>query len=121
MIEKVVLPKYVADAIKELQKYHDNQKIVYLAFKAGSLAKNIQIIANFAADNFDEFLNALVNGYEVEQTPEERIKQKFDHAYNIYLYNINPAGWGFCEGVKTVLNEYGTKIPGINAPEDDGE
>jgi hypothetical protein len=74
-----VLPKPVDKAIKRLREAGlSNFELIWRTSDAQRYhnVEEIQVIANYFRNkkNYDDLLEALVNGYEVEQTPEEQIK-----------------------------------------------
>ncbi|TYS25139.1 hypothetical protein FZC71_00910 [Bacillus subtilis] len=62
---------------------------------------------------------ALVNGYEVEKTPEEKVREYFEGLHrDEYLTRSRDEAHGLeCEitGVENTLNLLGIKIEGVNA------
>lgn len=115
MSEIVKLPREVAEAIERFRNIGcDNASIIY-TFASGEDKNNIDF-ANYAADNFDTLLQALVNGYEVEQTPEEKVREYYelnkpDEYMNQNQFNIQAA---VREGVLNTLNLLNIKIKGVN-------
>ncbi|SDJ62120.1 DUF1642 domain-containing protein [Paenibacillus naphthalenovorans] len=106
MSEKVKLPREVAEAIERFRNIGcDNASIIY-TFASGEDKNNIDF-ANYAADNFDTLLQALVNGYEVEQTPEEIIKHLYDNMFS-------PNQDAYRNGMIDTLNALNIKIKGVN-------
>ncbi|MEG7333299.1 hypothetical protein [Bacillus sp. 0102A] len=62
---------------------------------------------------------ALVNGYEVEKTPEEKVREYFESLWSDYCDSDDPFIEVACESaraaVKETLNLLGIKIEGVNA------
>jgi len=97
---KVTLPKEVAEAIERYRiRGASNKSIVS------------DVVNDFADDSLisfdlDELLIALVNGYEVEKSPEEKVREYYE---------------GFSIGttsriaIKQTLNLLGIKIKEVNA------
>ena len=112
MSDKVRLPKEVAEAIETLRS-HDfkvtNHDILFIF--AESHNNGYPALVKFSQSNFDTLIQALVNGYEVERTPEVIILEE-------YLSQLgNPDKWcvGFQEGIKFTLDVLDKKILGVNA------
>lgn len=62
---------------------------------------------------------ALVNGYEVEKTPEEKLREYYESLWSDYCDSDDPFIEVACESaraaVKETLNLLGIKIEGVNA------
>ncbi|XAG96154.1 hypothetical protein U7128_000218 [Bacillus phage KKP_4050] len=68
------------------------------------------------------FATALVNGYEVEKTPEEQIKEYHEealkcHRESKYEWDVESMQYhsGRIDGVRKTLDILGIKIEGVNA------
>jgi hypothetical protein len=116
MSKKVTLPKEVAEAI-ELQRGYDHDWILFdielLSEERHSSAnKSLATIYRYYKLNKRDYFSALVNGYEVEQTPEENLREYYE------TFNA-PFAERFIESEQHViaktLNILGIKIAGINA------
>lgn len=79
MAEKVALPKEVAEAIRVLRTRGKDNRFLIEAARGLTVGEYSRAIHGFAqkGDNFDKILRALVNDYEVEQTPEEIKLERF--------------------------------------------
>lgn len=123
MSEKVTIPAEVADAIE----YFRNRGVGLPAWSNESI---IDLVINSAAPNkktdalrsipFDTLLSALVNGYEREQTEEERAhaairKLYVRHALGSDGYEATLLSKAHADGVKFTLDTLGIKIEGVNA------
>ena len=110
MSEKVKLPHDVAKAIETLRGRDfiiTNHDIIY-AF-AASKSDEYPALIEYASEHFDDLLKALVNGYEVEETPEEKVKKLFEK----YIPGTDK-NYGYRLGVCACLNALDIKIEGIN-------
>ncbi|WGD77715.1 hypothetical protein P5643_13950 [Bacillus subtilis] len=62
---------------------------------------------------------ALVNGYEVEKTPEEKVREYFESLWSDYCNSDDPFIEVACESARAAVNEtlnlLGIKIEGVNA------
>ena len=127
---KVVLPKDVAKAVEYLQEIGiTNYGIVgYLerGAKLGSsgLQPYLTVINKWISEEAvrpDILLTALVNGYEVEQTPEDRLRKYYEKV-EVESFRANAKNqWrheaelmGRLVGVRTTLRILGITIEGIN-------
>ena len=71
------IPLEVAEGIIIARaKGHSNVDIVHTAFQLQPEAKFYEPIRDFAADNFDTFLKALVIGYRTEQLTEKELERR---------------------------------------------
>lgn len=117
---KVVLPKEVAEAVEwaRTEEGQSNYNIVRLS--AGAVfSEHLLSIQRWAFDSSgkgspDKLMQALVNGYEVEQTPEDKLRKFFHTKPNrmhpdTVLYNS-----GAKHGVKKTLSILGITVEGIN-------
>ncbi|MCY8191494.1 hypothetical protein MOC62_07730 [Bacillus spizizenii] len=62
---------------------------------------------------------ALVNGYEVEKTPEEKVREYFESLWADYCDSDDPFNEVACESARDAVKEtvdlLGIKIEGVNA------
>jgi hypothetical protein len=83
--QKVILPREVAEAIEYFREppLFSNFDIIVLATRKEQPGDNRHTLAliNYARNNIDNFVMALVNGYTVEQTLQERIRQGVQKIY----------------------------------------
>lgn len=114
MSEKVTLPKEVAEAI-EIQRGYDNDWILFdielLSEERHSSAnKSLATLYRYYKQNKRDYFSALVNGYKVEQTPEEKLLA-------FYKDLDVPMGWipEKKRMIKTTIDILGIKVDGINA------
>lgn len=109
-MDKVLLPKEVADAIHYFQVKGSEKSLFNVPTIASSSAKNkrYKTIFDFfqsSDENFKKYFNALVNGYEVEMTKEDLIKVYFESHKNLP---------GITTGIKATLKILGIEIEGVN-------
>lgn len=117
-MNRPTLPKEVAEAIERLRADgYSNEDIVWNhAF--GNEDDYNDAIYSYSSVNFDGLITALVNGYKVEQTPEEKVREYFErHKRKCYV----TTGVEHTEHLSTVLAIshtlylLGKKIEGVNA------
>jgi hypothetical protein len=107
-MEKVTLPKEVAEAMENLLSRGAEDKDIIAYGMARFTTENAGEIYRYAQDNFYGLMSALVNGYQVEQTPEERLREYYD---NMLFAN----GDTYSDVIKHTLDILGIEIDGINA------
>lgn len=118
-MDKVKLPKEVADELEKCRQGHSDKDVISIAI-ADHLVKPYGSLQAYANEFFDQFMSALVNGYEVEQTPEDKVREYITnrlkearslvegsphHVRAIHRY----------EGAASVAEMLGIKIEGVNA------
>jgi hypothetical protein len=112
-MDKVKLPKKVVDAIQEIRERRGEDRTLFnypnIALHAPKVKEYhiINAYINQSEDNFKKYFHALVNGYEVEASPEEKLKEQYDYYVEKGLHVSANA---YIEVLKTL----GLKIKGIN-------
>jgi hypothetical protein len=123
---KPTLPREVANAIESLRNEgRDNYSIIRIIFGTpkSQLETDIQSFAYEISDkkNVDLLMSALINGYEVEQSPEDKLREYYADIIDIQerYKGIDTTAWACCNeklvSVRRTLNILGIKIDGINA------
>jgi DNA integrity scanning protein DisA with diadenylate cyclase activity len=112
MNNKIIVPKKVADAIAHYVSLADTKTealtdIIRLGFEA----ERSEIILRHFDNDLDELMEALICGYEVEVTPEEKVLAFYKDRRNSsegssYHYQA--------DGVIYTLDLLGIKIAGVN-------
>lgn len=120
-MDKVKLPKEVSNQVEALRRCsYSNWSILNFIEKngvQGAVFKNwISEETEEPNERFDIFLQALVNGYEVEETPEEQIKAHFlKHWENQKTLSVDrETSRVICTTISNVLNALNIKIVGVN-------
>jgi hypothetical protein len=115
-MEKVKLPREVAEAIERLRSRDfkvTNWEIVY-AFANGKSGEYPALI-EFANKEFDTFLQALVNDYEVEEPPEDKVRELYDYFGQGDERNyVNYSGKDVQNKIGIILKTLGIKIKGVD-------
>lgn len=120
-MNKVTIPREVAEAIEELRNVGmSNWAIIAIANDPSEIDEKCLGEYSTTLSRFkdrDKLLGALVNGYEIEQTPEARLRDIFIDAANERLSAGSDGEYyvGMMDGIRTALNTLGIKIVGINA------
>lgn len=107
--EKVKLPKEVARAIQgQVNDDWTTIQIMRQAVRKEMMTVQNEPICEFANSDsgLETLMNALVNGFEVEETPEEKVREYYAHN-NGEARNI----------IKITLNMLNIKIEGVNTYE----
>ncbi len=127
-MNKVTIPREVAEAIEELRNAGmSNWAIIAIANDPSEYSYVIdekclgEYSTTLSRFKGDKLLVALVNGYEIEQTPEERLRDIFIDAANERLSAMSGGEYyvGMMDGIRTALNTLGIKIVGINVYDGD--
>ena len=122
MSEKVRIPKDIAKEIEEIRLHLSKNADYYLLslafrFEHGNYGYSL---FEFAKENFDVYVQALVNGYVIEYTPEELVREYYKglkEAEDI-CESKGTGGSQFRQGwqsVEETLRILGIKIKGVNA------
>lgn len=111
-MSKVTLPREVAEAIEASYAFGFRSKHILLSSVSTEDIDDTYVLAlrKYARKNFDVLLAALVNGYDVEKTPEEVIRDDYEQFDPGTLeYRV-----GLRDGIVRTLNTLGIKIEGVN-------
>ncbi|MCP1355043.1 DUF1642 domain-containing protein [Aneurinibacillus migulanus] len=120
-MDKVVLPKKVADEIKKCRSGYNDIELMEMAISTCKLS-GYEHMQAFAQEDFETFLKAIANDYEVEMTPEEKALDYYEGLGR--LMNEAAAKNNRSEtmalankqvGARNILIMLGIKIEGINA------
>ena len=82
-MEKINLPKEVAEAIEDFRRTQSLNRYIlskaYINDMDDNANERVKVVHKFCSENsnFEMFLQALVNGYEIEQTPEEKLRELY--------------------------------------------
>lgn len=132
MTKKVTLPRDVAEAIEKLREYGWEQANLlnageFINIDRPTLAEiggehvGFPIAEWLSKDfhaNYSNYVSALVNGYEIEQSPEDKLREyyaelkgTYDSSSGLESYRVD----GMLQSVETTLDILGIQIEGINA------
>lgn len=115
-MEKAKITRNRAEAI-EGYLYHNSKHELLRMHMLGHLSGD-----NFTLQlmNFDDLAQALYVGYEVEKTPEEKVRERFEN--QVEEFREAPEGScleahhrGFMLGIKMTLKDLDKSIEGVNA------
>ena len=88
----------------------------------GDAGRDIHDFINNTKGNFDVFLSALVNGYQVEKTPEEKVRDYYCTCEANWLSADERTNIAVAEhlsgqllAINTTLDLLGIQIEGVNA------
>jgi hypothetical protein len=115
-MNKVTLPKEVAEAIDGLLRLGRSKRDIISASTGGIVGERsaqIKMFVDDSPENFEVLMSALVNGYEVEQTPEEKVREYYDFLRSASTWNEDHAGK--VRAIEKTLDLLGIKISGVNA------
>lgn len=113
-MDKVRLPKEVAEAIEHHLPGMGSQGI--FDFVAGwhkhdVATVELAVIKDFYEENPFKLAVALSVGYEVEQTPEDKVREYYNEQRGLIMNSQEPAH----TAVKRTLDFLNIKIEGVNA------
>jgi len=117
---KVKVSKEVAEAIEQLRKSQDDEKILYQAssviLEIGRFKrKDKSAIVTLHEISPMKLARALINGYEIEQTPAEKVAEQYRNRSELFERFEHDEDLGAMIGIKFVADAYGLKIEGVNA------
>ena len=115
---KVKVSKEVAEAIEQLRKSRDDDEILYQAssviLSVGRFKrKDKSAIVTLHEISPTKLARALINGYEIEQTPAEKVAEQYRNRkklFDKFGYDVDA---GAMAGIEFVAEAYGLKIEGI--------
>lgn len=114
-MEKVRLPKEVAEAIvsfRDVYKPDAEYDLELIHNEGWPYTNTISEYVRESRENMKRYFHALVHGYEVEETPEDKVRAKYKQwesergAYKPNHYRI--------EGMMFALETFGHKVEGVN-------
>lgn len=124
MSDKVKLPKEVAEAIQiqRNKEGYTNYGMIQLWERMKypeHLNDNLKIMKSYFKDRpADLYVEVIVNGYEVEQTPGDKVKAQFDEwqqmHYNSTKFEDRVQLTERMNGMLKTLDIFGIKIEGVN-------
>lgn len=83
-MEKTTLPFNVANAIRNIKSRLEGERTLFNYPSIANHAVNnqdynaINVYINQSEENFKNYFNAIVNGFEVEKSPNEKVKARYD-------------------------------------------
>ncbi|WP_077603664.1 hypothetical protein [Oceanobacillus sojae] len=117
-MEKVILPKEVAEAIEEVWSEipgklgpEDSNKITWLTnwrTLDEEFPEYEPTLIDYYIENPVDYVSALAYGYDVEETPHEKLRAHYEASSD------NEFDQGYDAGVRFTLNTLGIEIEGIN-------
>ena len=121
MTSKIEVPKNVADALEDVTR-HNGCDEVYDMVKdivdgEGTTWHAVHTIARHFEHSMNELMQALVNGWEVEVHPHDRIRAMHNFEYQRSLdenYQESVEGGAKVEAIEDVLDILGITIEGVN-------
>ncbi len=125
MAEKVVLPKEVAESLKAFVDVGFSKwQIVNVVDEPGDYTRIIEkdrlhdqsrtLKTYMISGNSEALLSALVNGYEVEQSPEDKLREYYDNLQEAHNIRCLDSYGHTLVGVTETLRILGITIEGIN-------
>ena len=124
MSEKSKVSKQLATSLEDIQ-YNSNRDQLYdlsfIASQANSGWESCKTVMTFVQRvGRVKYFELLVNGYDVELTPEEKVREYFNETHSEYLdadpgTTIERRLCGRIDGILETLHLLGITIEGVNA------
>ena len=116
---KITVPANVATAIRHYTDLHETKheafaNILQLGYEA---ERSEAILRHFDGD-YDLLMEALICGYQIEKSPEEKVREYYEHSEEKRRECTGPDyhGWRVKRTtIKTTLSMLGIKMEGVNA------
>jgi DNA integrity scanning protein DisA with diadenylate cyclase activity len=126
MTEKIVVPSAVAEAIRHYTDLADTKTEAFTdILSLGYEAERSEIILRHFDHDYDELMEALICGYEVEKSPEEKVREYYEYVksereslqgYSTLEIRQQSAKYRTTElAIENTLDLLGIKIAGVNA------
>jgi DNA integrity scanning protein DisA with diadenylate cyclase activity len=116
---KITVPANVANAITHYVALADSKHEAFTdIISLGYEAEKSELILRHFAHDFDELMEALICGYEVEGAPEKKVADYFfktNEAYHNCDDEESDHFYGVREGITNTLDLLDIKITGVNA------
>lgn len=123
MSEKVKLPREVGNALDNISRMdaYKLRLLEALLHPNVKLSPDMEIVDQWAdqeSNNFEILLQALVNGYEAEQSPEDKVRELYKIVPPNRVWNPYEADQlgAYRNGIIDVLDALNIKIEGVNTP-----
>jgi hypothetical protein len=116
--EKITVPANVANAIAHYVNLADNKTQAFTdILSLGYEAERSEIILRHFDQDYDELMQALICGYEVEKSPEDLVRD-FYNATKMRLDEVSELEadyyYGIKKGIEYTLGFLGIKITEVN-------
>jgi hypothetical protein len=118
-MDKVKLPKLVAESIGNLLSANytwTKDDLFYVILNPNKTIPkeeflvDVNVLRGYAKSRELLLARALINGYEVEQTPEDKVRDR----YEFYISCEDRKERGRAMGIKEALDILGKQIKGVN-------
>ncbi|TPG68592.1 hypothetical protein EEL31_08720 [Brevibacillus laterosporus] len=125
-MEKVKLPKEVAEAVDRIWNNYsyDPVYVKHLVLTNWNFLREEHcteyvILSSYAKDKMINYVNALMNGYEIDMTQKEELLHAYKHYKDLGRtathFIKKDRCWSVCIGIEIAVDKLGYKIEGINA------
>lgn len=116
MENKVRLPREVGNSIKRIRENYKSGCEYDLEFLSKERYSGMDEITEFvyeSRENMILYYQALVNGYEIEETPEEKIQEMFKKP-GPFNDGIGEMSTAYRNGIRDTLDTLNITIKGVN-------
>jgi len=111
MSEKVTVTKEVAEALYEVERNYISTGITLNFHVTKGLSGKYAPLQTL---DIEDLAKALINGYEVEKTPEEKVSEYY-RKHELCTLELSDKYNGIRIGIRTTLDLLGINIEGVNA------
>lgn len=118
---KVKVSKEVAEAIDDVRSvnYTDFEIIRDIVEDKGKTAYGTKMpvlikFAKYSTENQQTLILALVNGYEIEQTPAAKVAEQYRNLSELFKKFGYERDLAAMQGIEFVAEAYGLKIEGVD-------
>jgi hypothetical protein len=115
MNNKVKIPKEIAAEIEKARenvpRVNADHYLLSLAFRYTHGNPGMTLF-KFAQENYEDYVQAVVNGYTVDQTPEDKVREFYKDRRKSSEGSLY---WEQANTVQITLDLLGIKIEGVNA------
>ena len=115
---KITVPPSVATAIRFFTDLADTKHEAFAdILSLGYESERSQLILCHFDGNYDELMEALICGYQIEKSPEEKVREYYDANNKDLASAFEGEGdfyIGINTGIKGTLNLLGIQIAGVN-------
>jgi hypothetical protein len=111
-VELPVIPRDVANYIGHWSNKYSDAELIKLAIEGPYFAEEVDAnFQQFSDDYLDVLVRAIVIGYTVEQSPEEKVREYYE------MYAHRGLDGHYRAAITQTLDILGIKIEGVNAHE----
>lgn len=111
---KVKVSKEVAEAIEFLRKDYNYGFAEFMQVRCNGEFHSIRKAFPLNDVPVERLASVLINGYEIEQTPAEKVAEQYRNLSELYEKFGHDSDLASMRGIEFVAKAYGLKIEGVN-------